>query len=82
MNPVLFAYIVERADVRVVQAADGLGFTLESFPALRIVGEVFREILDGYGAVEACVRSAIHLSHTVGANLRLDFVWAESGSFR
>ena len=31
VNPVLFTDVVERADMGMVQAADGLGFALESF---------------------------------------------------
>ena len=68
--------------MRVVQAADGLGFTLEAFPALGVVGQVFGKDLDGDGAVETGIPCPVHLSHTACANLRLDFVWAESGSCR
>ena len=82
MHAVLFAHVVERADVRVVQAADGLGFALEAFPALRVVCEVFGKDLDGYRAVQTSVGGSIHLAHTTCANLRRDFVWAKSGSFR
>ena len=41
VNAVLFSDVVERADVRVVQAAGGGGFAFEAFPALGGVGEVF-----------------------------------------
>ena len=38
VNPVLFADVVERADVGVVQAADSSCFTLEAFTALGVGG--------------------------------------------
>ena len=61
--------------MRVVQAADGFGFTLEAFPALRVGGEVFRQDFDGYSSVEARVGRTIHLSHTARTELVGDFVW-------
>ena len=76
MNPVLFANVVERADVRVVQAADGLSFALESFTQIRAVGQMLREDFDRNRAVEASVGGAIHFSHTARTELVGDFVWA------
>ena len=78
VNPVLFADVVERADVRVVQAADGPCFTLEAFPALRIGGQVFGKDFDGNRAVQPGVGCTIHLTHTTGTELVGDFVWAQA----
>ena len=47
VNPVLLTHIVERADVRVVQATDGIGLALEAFPALRVGGEMLGEDFGG-----------------------------------
>ena len=77
MCAVLFAHVVERADVRMVQAADGFGLTLEAFTALRVTGEMFRQDLDGDSAVEAGVYGAIHFAHTTGTDLVGDLVGAE-----
>ena len=82
VEAVLFTDIVERTDVGMVQATDRTGLTLEAFPALGIVGEVFGKDFDGDGAVQAGVGGAIHLSHSTGTNERRDFVGAESGSCR
>ena len=62
--------------MRMVQAADRAGFTLEAFPALRVGGEVFRKDFDGNRAAQSGVGGAIHLSHTAGTELVGDFVWA------
>ena len=42
---VLMASVVERADVRMVQAGDGLCFALESFAQFGTVGEMSRQEL-------------------------------------
>ena len=62
--------------MRVIERTDGTGFTLETFPALGVIGQVFGKDLDGNSAVQAGVGGAIHLSHTTGTNEGRDFVWA------
>ena len=59
--------------MRVVQAADGTGFTLEAFPALGIICEVFGQDLDGNRAVQTGVGGTIHFSHTARTQLIADF---------
>ena len=82
MDAVLFANIEERADVRVVQAAHGTGFTLEAFPQMGVAGEMFGKDFDGDSAVQARVDGGVHFSHSAGANPVADFVWAQASSFR
>ncbi len=76
VNPILFAHVVERADVRVVQAADGFGFALEAFTQTGVAGELFGQDFDGDGAIQARVDGGVHLSHTARTELVGDFVWA------
>ena len=47
-----------------VQTADGLGFTLEAFAALRIGREMFGQILEGNGAVQTAIRGTVNLAYT------------------
>ena len=61
LNPVLCANIEERADVRVIQAADGFGFALEAFAQISSVGQMFGKDLDRNHAVQAGIGAPIHL---------------------
>ena len=76
VDTVLLANIVERADVRVVMAADGTGFTLEASKQMRVAGEMFGKDFDGDSAVQERVDGGVHFSHTAGTKLVVDCVWA------
>ena len=49
INTVLTSDIVERANVRMIQAGDGTGFPLEAFFEPGVIGKVRRRDLDGDG---------------------------------
>jgi len=68
IDAVLMADVVERTDVRMAQAGDGLGFALEALAGLWAEGKMRGENFDGDGAVEAGVTSAIDLAHASGAD--------------
>ncbi len=51
VNSVLVADVVQRADMRVVEAGDGLRFTLEPFAAHGVARQVRRQDLDRGRAV-------------------------------
>jgi len=74
------ADVVQRADVRVGQRRDGPGFALEALTELGIGCERFGQDLDGDGAIQPRVARPIDLSHSAGANGRLDLVRAEAGA--
>ena len=80
VDAVLPADVVECADVRVIQTADGPGLTLETFAALRVVGHVFGKDFDGNRTVQSGVDGPIHFSHTARAKFLADFVRTESGA--
>jgi len=63
VHTVLMPDIVEDADMRVIQAGDGLGFALEALLASGIGGEMSGENLDGYCPLKTRVPSSIHLAH-------------------
>ena len=77
VNAVLFADVVECADVRMVQAAHSFGFTLEAFTALRVGGQLFGKNFDGHRSVQTRIGCAIHLSHPTGTDLFGDLVRTE-----
>jgi hypothetical protein len=53
------------------------GLALEAGSQIFTLGDVFRQDLDGDGAVEPCVAGLVHLTHAAGANGREDFVRPE-----
>src|SRR6266699_3353595 len=61
-----------------IQRSQHLRFTLESGKPFGIVRESFRQDFDGHVAPELGVMRLIHLSHPARANLRDDFVRAET----
>src|SRR5262245_11940603 len=74
--------VVQRADVRVIERCDSLGFALEPIPALRIDGDVRREELEGDGSVQPGVARFVDLAHATCPERGFDEVWTERGSAR
>ncbi len=72
--------VVERADVRMRERGDGLGFALEPRAELGIRGEFRGEDLDGDGAVEPCIPRPVHLAHAAGAEAGRRFRKARASS--
>jgi hypothetical protein len=65
---------VNRADVGVVQSRSCLGFPLESFQVLSVLGEFFRQELQRDGALEFGVLGLIDHTHTPATQLFYDAV--------
>lgn len=74
VGTVLRAYVVEMADVRMIQRGNGAGFALKTLLEFGIVGEVSGENLDGDNAIEARVFRAVDLSHAAGAERCLNLI--------
>src|ERR1700676_2103561 len=72
------AGIEERADVRMVQAGDGLCFTVKTLAQFRAVGEMRGKNFDRHDAIEARIAGFVHFAHAARANLRDDFVRAKT----
>jgi hypothetical protein len=68
--------------VRVGELGDCLGFALQPMAKIRVGRKIGRKDLDSYVAFESGVASAIHLSHSAGAERGEDFVWSELHSSR
>ena len=75
---VLTSDVVQRADVRMVQAGDGLRFALEALLHFGVVGEMRREDLDRHGAVQPRVGRLVDFAHPARADQREDLVGTES----
>ena len=82
VDAVLVADIVERADVRMAQARNGLGFAVETLARLRIARKMRGQNLDGDDAVKPRIARPVDLAHASGADRRDDLVRAEPGCGR
>ena len=64
------------------ERGDGLGLAFESRPAVVVVGDGWRQDLDGHIAFEPRVVRAEHLAHATFAELAENAVWAEVAEHR
>ena len=76
----LFAHVIQRADVGMIELRDRAGFAVEALAELRIGGERLREDLDRHRAIEPRVARLVDLAHPAGAEGGEDFVRAEAGA--
>ncbi len=76
------ADVVQRTDVRVIEARDRLCLALEALAERRIRCDVWREDLDGDGATEPGIPGSIDLPHPAGSQSRLDLVRSEARTDR
>src|SRR5439155_6001158 len=73
----VFADVVQRADVRMVQARDRARLALKPQVALGIEAKMGRQDFDCDYPVQTSVAGAIHLTHATRTQLRLDFIGPE-----
>ena len=73
-----FSNVVQRADVRMRERGDGLGFSLEPVAELRVIGDLGGEDLDRDRAIEAGVARLVDLAHPAGTERSQDFVRTEA----
>ena len=69
--------VVERADVRVGERGDCLGFAIEARAELRVVRERLGEDLQGNSAMQTRVLRPIHLAHAAGTEQAFDSIRAK-----
>ena len=75
---VLFADVVERADVRMVELGNRPRFTIEALAELAIGRQRHSQNFDRDSAIEAGVPRLVDLAHASRAEEALDFVHAEA----
>ena len=76
----VLADIMERADVRVVQAGDHSGFAFEPLARLRAVQNPVRQHLHRNSSVEPNITGPIDLTHAARAERGLDLVPAQAST--
>ena len=81
VGALVLAHVVQRANVRVIQAGDGLRLALEPLLEVGVCGDMRGEDFDGDGAVQAGVAGFVHLAHAARAEGGEDFVGAERGAW-
>src|ERR1700686_2229976 len=74
------ADVVQRADMRMIQAGYGLGFLIEALPQSWVGGKMRGKNLDGNGAVQAGVERAINFAHAARAERSDHLIGTEPGS--
>ena len=72
---------VERGDVRVIQLSQEPGLPLEAVQALAVLGEGFREHLDGHVPAQLGVAGSVDLPHPTRTDGLDDLVLAELGTW-
>ena len=68
VDAVVTADVVERADVRMIEAGDRASFLLEARMQARVRTQMGRQDLQGHGPAEPGVRGAVNLAHAARAN--------------
>ena len=68
------ADVVERADVRMIQAGDRFCFALESLAQFGTIGKMSRQNFDGDDSIEARIAGAVNLAHSTRTDSGEDFV--------
>ena len=75
-------HVMERADVGVVQAGDGLRLTLEPLLRIRVLGNMLQQHFDRDRTVQAGVSGLPDFAHTAFANLGGDRIRPEASTGR
>ena len=76
----LFAEIVDREDVGVIESRHGPGLPLEAGERVGVLGDRRGKHLDRDLAAEPLVARPVHFSHSARAKRREDFVRTEAGA--
>src|SRR5688572_28294617 len=63
---VLVSHIVDDTNVRVVEGRNRLRLPLETLPTTRMIGQFWRQDLEGDESIETGVPRVIHLAHASG----------------
>ena len=78
VHAVLITYVVERADVRVIQRGDRPRFALESFACHRIHMKQRGQDLDSHGSGQASITALVDLPHAAGSQKSGDLIRTET----
>jgi hypothetical protein len=67
-------YVMQRADVGMIQTSDGASFALKSPAQLGTICKMRRKNLDGDDAIEASVSRLSHIAHPTPNDSGEDFI--------
>src|ERR1043166_109014 len=73
----MYAHIVNRQNVRMIQGAGGLRFLFKSPETISVLRESGGQNFDRHVAIQLFIARAIDLTHPARAELRADFVTTE-----
>src|SRR5580765_738377 len=76
------AYVIQRADVGIVQRGDAPGFTVEPFQELWIRRKLRAEYFDRNDAIKTAVTGFVDLAHAPSTEDRLDLIGTEERAGR
>ena len=74
IGAVLPSDVVQRADVRMIQAGDGASLALKPLSPIRLVSHMLRQHFDGDDSIQSGISSRVNLAHPARANRGKDFV--------
>jgi hypothetical protein len=74
------SYVIQRADVRMIETGDNVRLAPEALLTFRVVGKLPGKCFDRDGAVQTRIDGTIDLAHAPGGDQRLYFVGAEDTS--
>src|SRR3989442_4314137 len=77
INAVLMTDIMQGANIRMIQAGNGLRFALEALLANRIRGELRGQNFDRDGALQPRVAGAVNFAHAPRTKRHADFIRAK-----
>ena len=81
VDAVVLTDVVERADMRMIQARNRSGFPFEALLEIAIMHAAMGQHLDGNGTIEPRVAGSIDLSHSSCPDGSQDFVRPETATF-
>ena len=76
----MFANVVNRANVRVIESRGRTSFPLKALQGLTIFGKLLRQELEGHETAETSVFSLVHHTHPASAQLVNDSIVPESAA--
>jgi hypothetical protein len=80
IHAIAFTNFIDMSDVRMIQSRRGFRLLGKAPHPILIAGEFGGKYFQRHLAIEFRILRQIHLAHSAFANLRADFITAESGS--
>jgi hypothetical protein len=79
-SPILFANVVQCANVRMIERRDDARLAVEPLAEVRVGSQAFRQDFERDGPIQARVPRAVHLAHSACADGGFNLVRTETGA--